>query len=90
MKTHFFALIIVLLGDLCHGYACPEYDVDFEGNELSDHQSSGWEECGRSCALDPYCKFWTWNEPLNHCWLKSSDAGLQKDPNHISGALGCP
>jgi len=73
----------------CAEYSCPETGVDFYGYDVEIvHDVPDWHACGEACELVSTCKYWTWNT-WNTCNLKSSDAGLLKDPEGISGVRGC-
>jgi len=70
-------------------YACPEYNVDFQGYDIDDLNTISWSDCGEACGDAVGCNFWTWNTDNSRCFLKSSDGGLEKQNNAISGAHNC-
>jgi len=94
MKSLFLALTILLIlhGRACETYSCPEYDVAFDGNDISMVRVIEWGSCGQVCTLTTGCNFWTYSGKFhgNLCWLKSSDSGLKSDGGFISGAKHCP
>merc|ERR1712150_61074 len=98
MKTFIFVAILLSLGLAQDAeqprYACPEIDMGFYGNDITMVQTSSWEDCGTMCGLTNGCLFWQWgSESSNHpleCWLKTSDAGLEKADGWIAGDTGCP
>jgi len=75
-------------------YACPEYDVNFDLNNVATVRTDDWRACGEVCSLVNNCEYWTYNDHFHNgnegvCDLKSSDAGLEKLEGIISGAKGC-
>merc|ERR1712126_242247 len=71
----------------CAEYSCPETGVDFYGSDVDILQDVlDWHDCGEACELVSSCHYWTYNTRREWCNLKSSDAGLRKDPDGISGA----
>merc|ERR1712198_148748 len=87
-------LIFLVNATTSEQYACPEYDVNFHGSEVSQVRTDGWRACGEVCSLVNNCEYWTYNDHKHDgnegiCWLKSSDAGLTKSEGDIAGAKGC-
>merc|ERR1719483_211503 len=73
-------------------YACPETNVDFDGNDFTElHNVGSWKDCGIICNLSTDCKFWSWNANPGYqgCYLKTSDHGLKFVEGIISGQQGC-
>ena len=95
MKT---ALLALALSSLClrviEGQNCSgvETNIDLTGNDCSacggTQTLNSTAECCAACqarAADG-CKFWTLASDLNHCYLKTSDAGRQSRDHHVSGS----
>merc|ERR1712198_196384 len=89
-------LILIFLVDTITSekYGCPEYDVNFWGNDVDTVHTDDWRACGQVCSLVNNCDYWTYNDHFNNgdegiCYLKSSDAGLRKQEGYFSGAKGC-
>merc|ERR1711892_84744 len=79
-------------------YSCPEVDVNFSGYDINTIDNIyNWQDCGTICSLNSKCMFWTLNNDKDQgtqhgqyrCYLKSSDANLEKSPGDISGVKGC-
>ena len=69
-----------------------EEDIDYYGNDIADKRGIPFEsriECIMFCGEDERCQFWTYNEELKGCWLKTSDSGRRDDRNVTSGTRGC-
>ena len=57
------------------------------GNEL---YPSNWEECGKLCNEEPFCKFWSQSVTNGRCWLKVANSGAIFLSGWISGNKNCP
>jgi len=51
-----------------------------------------WEQCGELCLKEANCKYWTWHiigKYQNLCFLKYSNAKIQRCHTCISGSKRC-
>lgn len=46
-------------------------------------------ECAMACTHIEVCKFWTYEPGIRKCFLRSSDAGREANPDFVSGARDC-
>merc|ERR1712126_760162 len=78
MKSLACLILIILVNTITsEKYACPEYDVQFFGNDVSSVRTDDWKACGEVCSLVCDCEYWTFRDDKS-CFLKSSDSGLRK------------
>merc|ERR1712126_746242 len=65
----------------CAEYACPEYGVGIWTYDVDVvYDVIDWHDCGEICEAVSSCKFWTY---------ETSDEGLYKNEDNITGARGC-
>merc|ERR1712126_169070 len=88
-------LIFLLKTITSEKYACPEYDTNFYGNDVSTVHTNDWRACGEVCSLVNDCSYWTYNDHKDEitrgtCFLKSSNAGLEYSEGDIAGEKACP
>merc|ERR1712173_86178 len=82
---------------------CPSYDViciddDNSNNNILNESNppivKSPEECGRRCAADPSCQFWTMIpnvlQPPAKCYQLSGCGRARKRDGAVSGAATCP
>jgi len=69
---------------------CPEEDWNLSGADIEmEGDIESWSDCGRMCIVKKTCKYWTWDEVGQKCYLKSGfTAGTNYD-RMISGKRGC-
>jgi len=46
-------------------------------------------DCAAACAQVEVCKFWTYEPGIRKCFMRSSDAGREDNPDFVSGARSC-
>ena len=84
---------LVVMASTSSAFECPEADVEMGGNWF-DYVPyiESWEDCGRVCALNSRCNFWTWGTDSQGtgCYLYETDAGLAFNALYVSGERGCP
>merc|ERR1711872_1088912 len=81
MRFATVSLLLLSLGTLpISAWNCPEYSVDFRGNDFQCFKEvESWETCGELCLGDTKCTHWSWHhrnfpDPAQQllCCLKES------------------
>ncbi|RHY24828.1 hypothetical protein DYB32_008673 [Aphanomyces invadans] len=69
---------------------CPglEYNVDYEGSDITYTDRATAAECTADCASTPGCKLFVWYQ--NQCWLKSFQGEKKSLPDRTSCVLSAP
>merc|ERR1719186_2193174 len=71
---------------------CAKQDnIDYYGNDIPDKNKvvSGVEECINWCGETSECRYWTFSKSDRRCYLKTSNIGVTKDADRISGTKNC-
>jgi hypothetical protein len=71
---------------------CLDEKVSFQGNDISDQQTSSEFSCQQKCQENALCKFWTWSSENKKCFLQDQNALHERkvDSDYISGTPTCP
>ena len=81
--------------------ACPEWDTDYDGNNITPGsiadlpETDTWEQCGQMCNDERSCTHWTWlgnhvgDTFKRRCILKTSDNGVRSYAGVVSGDGNC-
>ena len=98
--TFFLVLCILtsVFGEEEARIECPEDGIALgDSNYYFDHvpNVAKWEDCGRICSLTTNCQFWDWCGGgttciYPGCFLYETAAGINYNPEFVSGERGCP
>eukprot|EP00092_Neocalanus_flemingeri_P088287 GFUD01111540.1.p1 GENE.GFUD01111540.1~~GFUD01111540.1.p1 ORF type:complete len:117 (-),score=15.46 GFUD01111540.1:192-542(-) len=57
-------IILLLLVASTIAWRCPEYSLDFKGNDITAVSGvQSWDECASHCYENLACSHWTWGVP---------------------------
>jgi len=71
------------------GSNCIEANIDYLGNDIKRLNSQSALDCACKCREHAGCRFFSWVESKQYCWLKTSDRGRTQKSGVHAGSVDC-